>query len=99
MHLRYCGCDDFVVETQQNLEKGAYSMLKKTLAILGVLAFVLVSSLGFAAEKKWYVTKDKNNVCYVKQVANPKNPVAGPFDKKADAQKAKTEKCPKKSKS
>lgn len=99
MHLCCCGYNDFVVETQQNFEKGAYSMLKKALAVMGVLVFVMVSSLGFAAEKKWYVLKDKNNVCSVRQVAKPTNPVAGPFDKKADAQKAKTEKCPKKAKS
>jgi hypothetical protein len=74
-------------------------MLKKAVLLLIAVAFLLVSSLGFAAEKKakkWYVSKN----CKVEQAANPKEPVAGPFDTKAEATKAKADspKCQKPSK-
>lgn len=75
-------------------------MLKKAVLLIVTIAFLLVSSLGFAAaEKKFFVTKDKNGVCKVIQ-AKDKTPttIAGPFDSKADATKAKAEKCPKKTK-
>lgn len=71
-------------------------MLKKAVLLLIAVAFLLVSSLGFAAEKKakkWYVSKN----CRVEQAANPKDPVAGPFDTKEEATKAKADnpKCQK----
>jgi hypothetical protein len=71
-------------------------MLKKAVLLLITIAFLMVSSLGFAAEKKpmkWYVLKN----CAVKQVANPKEPIAGPFETQADAKKAKADspKCQK----
>ncbi|MBI5249140.1 MAG: hypothetical protein HY912_06570 [Desulfomonile tiedjei] len=74
-------------------------MLKKAVLLLITITFLLVSSLGFAAEKKYYVTKDKNGVCKVIQ-AKDKTPttIAGPFDSKADADKEKAVKCPKKKK-
>jgi len=80
-------------------------MLKKVFILMIAVAFLLVSSLGFAqkaekkAEKKWYVIQAKNGVCSVRQAAKPTSPLAGPFDVKADAEKAKSEKCPKKKKS
>lgn len=71
-------------------------MLKKAVLLLIAVAFLLVSSLGFAAEKKakkWYVSKN----CKVEQAANPKDPLAGPFETKAEATKAKADnpKCQK----
>jgi hypothetical protein len=72
-------------------------MLKKAVLLLIAVAFLLVSSLGFAAEKKakkWYVSKN----CKVEQAATPKDPVAGPFETKEEATKAKADnpKCQKK---
>ncbi len=63
-------------------------MLKKAVLLLIAVAFLLVSSLGFAAEKKakkWYVSKN----CKVEQAANPKDPLAGPFDTKERPRKPK----------
>ncbi len=65
-------------------------MLKKAVLLLIAVAFLLVSSLGFAAEKKakkWYVLSN----CTVKAAVNPKNPKAGPFDTKDEAAKAKAD--------
>lgn len=69
----------------------------KTFVILMMAAvFVLSVTLAFAAEKQWYVLKNKNGVCSVKQLKD-KSPttIAGPFANKAEATKAKEEKCPK----
>lgn len=74
--------------------------LMKFLTVFFVLViFAATSVLAVAADKKWFVTKDKNGVCKVIQ-AKDKTPttIAGPFDKKPDAEKAKTEQCPKKEK-
>jgi len=77
-------------------------MLKKTLLLLVTTVFLLVASFGFAAEqkaaKKYYVIQDKNGVCSVRQAAKAPKAIAGPFDVKAEAEKAKSEKCPAKKK-
>ncbi|MDD3471615.1 MAG: hypothetical protein AB7V04_12745 [Desulfomonilaceae bacterium] len=70
------------------------------LTVVFVLAiFAATSVCAVAADKKWFLTKDKNGVCKVIQ-ANDKTPttIAGPFTKKSDAEKAKAEQCPKKDK-
>jgi len=70
--------------------------LKTFVILMLAVVFVLSVTLAFAAEKQWYVLKNKNGVCSVKQLKE-KSPttIAGPFATKADAQKAKDEKCPK----
>jgi len=64
-----------------------------------MLAFTVVSVSAFAADKKYFVTKNKNGVCQVIQ-AKEKTPtsISGPFDKKQDAEKSKSDLCPKKDK-
>lgn len=72
----------------------------KFIAVFFVLAiFAVTSALAATADKKWFVVKDSKGVCKVIQ-AKEKTPksIAGPFDKKEDAEKAKTEQCPKKEK-
>lgn len=72
----------------------------KFLTVFFVLAiFAATSAFAVTADKKWFVIKDSKGVCKVIQ-AKEKTPktIDGPFDKKEDAEKAKTEKCSKKDK-
>ncbi|MFA6223986.1 MAG: hypothetical protein WC647_16915 [Desulfomonilaceae bacterium] len=75
------------------------SFLKLFVALAVFMAFTFVSVSSFAADKKWFVVKDTKGVCKVIQ-AKEKTPksIAGPFDKKDDAEKSKKELCPKKDK-
>lgn len=75
------------------------SFLKLFVAFAVLMAFTFVSVSSFAADKKWFVVKDTKGVCKVIQ-AKEKTPksIAGPFDKKDDAEKTKKELCPKKDK-
>ena len=72
-------------------------VMKKTVILLVVAVFLLVSGLSFAAGKKWALIRDAKGVCKVIQVKDktPKT-IAGPFATKAEAMKAKDTKCPKK---
>jgi len=72
-------------------------MLKKVIILAAVAIFALTCTLcAFAAEKQWYVIKDKKGVCKVIQ-AKEKTPayLAGPFPSKDAAMKAKEKECPK----
>jgi hypothetical protein len=72
----------------------------KFFTVFFVLAiFAATSAFAVTADKKWFVVKDSKGVCKVIQ-AKEKTPktIEGPFDKKEDAEKAKTEKCSKKDK-
>ena len=72
------------------------SVLKKIAVLTIVIIFALGSGLALAAaEKSWFVQKDKNGVCSVHQLkAKTDKTIAGPFPTKDAAMKAKTEKCP-----
>lgn len=72
-------------------------LLKVLVAFAVMLAFTVVSVSAFAAEKKYFVIKDSKGVCKVIQ-AKDKTPatISGPFDKKKDAEKSKSDLCPKK---
>lgn len=73
-------------------------VMKKLVVFLMVTVFALVSGLAFAADK-YVVIKDKKGVCkVVKAKDKTAKTIAGPFATKAEAQKAKEEKCPKKKK-
>ncbi len=75
------------------------SLLKVFLAFAMLLAFTLVSVTAFAAEKKYFVVKDAKGVCSVRHLKEKSaKSIAGPFDKKEDAEKSKKELCPKKDK-
>ncbi|MHB8203691.1 MAG: hypothetical protein ACYDHG_08295 [Desulfomonilaceae bacterium] len=75
------------------------SLLKVFLAFAMLLAFTLVSVSAFAAEKKYFVVKDAKGVCSVRHLKEKSaKSIAGPFDKKEDAEKSKKELCPKKEK-
>ncbi|MCL5123867.1 MAG: hypothetical protein M1511_05090 [Deltaproteobacteria bacterium] len=72
------------------------SFLKVFLALAMLLAFTFVSASAFAAEKKYYVVKDAKGVCSVRHLKEKSaKSIAGPFDKKEDAEKSKKELCPK----
>lgn len=73
------------------------SVLKKIAVLTVVIIFALGSGLALAAaEKSWFVQKDKNGVCSVHQLkAKTDKTIAGPFPTKDAAMKAKAEKCPK----
>ncbi len=72
------------------------SALKKIAVLTIVVIFALCSGLALAAEKSWFVQKDKNGVCSVHQLkAKTDKTIAGPFPTKDAAMKAKEEKCPK----
>jgi hypothetical protein len=74
------------------------SVLTKIAVLTVVMIFALGSGLALAAEKSWFVQKDKNGVCSVHQLkAKTDKTIAGPFPTKDAAMKAKEEKCPKKS--
>jgi len=70
-------------------------MLKKVAIFVIGLFFVLSSIPGMAAEQ-WVVIKDSQGKCSVRKAkgTTPKT-IAGPFATKAEAEKAKKEKCPK----
>jgi hypothetical protein len=73
---------------------------KKAAILLCALVFSLVSVFAVAAEKQWYVSKDKTGKCSVRQLKDKTaSVIAGPFASKEAAKKAKEEKCPKASKS
>ncbi|MGO9117420.1 MAG: hypothetical protein ACLQPD_07370 [Desulfomonilaceae bacterium] len=73
------------------------SVLTKIAVLTVVIIFALCSGLALAAEKSWFVQKDKNGVCSVHQLkAKTDKTIAGPFPTKDAATKAKEEKCPKK---
>lgn len=75
------------------------SLLKVFLAFAMLLAFTFVSVTAFAAEKKYFVVKDAKGVCSVRHLKEKSaKSIAGPFDKKEDAEKSKKELCPKKDK-
>jgi hypothetical protein len=75
------------------------SFLKLFVAFAVMLAFTFVSVSGFAAEKKWFVIKDVKGVCKVIQAKEKTaKSIAGPFDKKDEAEKSKNDLCPKKDK-
>jgi hypothetical protein len=68
----------------------------KIAVFVGALLFVLVSGLTMAADLQWYVIKDVNGRCSVRQLkAKTAKTFLGPFADKEAAMKAKTEKCPK----
>lgn len=73
--------------------------LKKLAVFFVAAVFALVAGLTFAADK-YVVIKDKKGVCKVIRAKKDKTPatIAGPYATKAEAQKAKEEKCPKKKK-
>jgi hypothetical protein len=72
------------------------NFFKKATVTLCALVFCLVSTFAFAAEKQWYVLKDKNGTCTVRQLKEKtKTAIGGPYATKDAAQKAKAEKCPK----
>jgi ribosomal protein L12E/L44/L45/RPP1/RPP2 len=69
----------------------------KKIAVILALMFAFSWSVGVAAEKEkqWFVIKDVNGVCSVRQLkAKTEKTIAGPFSTKAAAEKAKEEKCP-----
>ncbi len=71
--------------------------VKRIVVAIVAISFVLGVSLALAAEKSWFVQKDKNGVCSVHQLkAKTDKTIAGPFPTKDAAVKAKEEKCPKK---
>ena len=75
------------------------SLLKVFLAFAMLLAFTFVSVSAYAAEKKYFVVKDAKGVCSVRHLKEKSaKSIAGPFDKKEDAEKSKKELCPKKDK-
>ena len=72
------------------------SILTRIAVLTIVIIFALGAALALAAEKSWFVQKDKNGVCSVHQLkAKTDKTIAGPFPTKDAAMKAKAEKCPK----
>jgi hypothetical protein len=69
-------------------------MLKRIVVLIVGLMFAL-TSLPVMAADQWAVIKDSKGRCSVKSVTKttPKT-IAGPFSTKAEAEKAKKEKCP-----
>lgn len=71
-------------------------VVKKVLALAVACLFIFSSGLAFAEAMQWYVLKDKNGVCSVRQLkAKTDKTIAGPYATKQEATKAKEEKCPK----
>ncbi len=71
-------------------------VMKHIVILVIVLAFAFAPSLALAAEKQWFVIKDKNERCSVRQLkAATEKTIAGPFASKDQAEKSKAEKCPK----
>jgi len=69
-------------------------MLKKIVVLIVGVVFALVSLPALAAEQ-WAVIKDSKGRCSVRQVTKKTDKtIAGPFATKAEADKAKKEKCP-----
>jgi hypothetical protein len=69
-------------------------MLKKIVVFMIVAMFALSSLPVFAAEQ-WGVIKNKNGICSVRKITKKtEKTIAGPFATKAEALKAKKEKCP-----
>jgi hypothetical protein len=79
-----------------NFEKSEFRM-KTILSILIAIIFTFGSSAVLYAADQWVVIKDSAGKCSVRQTKGktPKT-IAGPFATKAEAEKAKGEKCPKK---
>ncbi|HTY22389.1 MAG TPA: hypothetical protein VMC85_04630 [Desulfomonilaceae bacterium] len=73
-------------------------VVKKIAVLIITVAFGLGAGLAFAAEQ-YCLDKDKLGRCSVRACkAATKTTIAGPFATKAEAQKAKAEKCPPKAK-
>ncbi len=70
-------------------------MIKKML-VFAIAALFWLTLVPFASAEEWAVIKDSSGKCSVRSVkkATPKT-IAGPFKSKAEAEKAKQEKCPK----
>jgi hypothetical protein len=67
----------------------------RAIAVLCLLVLVIAGTPCLAADK-WFVIKDVNDVCKVIE-AKDKTPktIGGPFNTKAEAEKAKDKLCPK----
>lgn len=69
-------------------------MLKRIVVLIVGVMFALATLPAMAADQ-WAVIKDSKGRCYVKQVTKKtEKTIAGPFATKAEAEKAKKEKCP-----
>lgn len=69
-------------------------MLKK-IAVFFVGVMFALASLPVLAAEQWAVIKDSKGRCSVRQVTKKtEKTIAGPFATKAEAEKAKKEKCP-----
>ena len=70
--------------------------LKRFLVIVILVLFALSPIVGIAAEKQYFVIKDKLGRCSVRLLEKKtEKAIAGPFATKAEAQKAKEKECPK----
>jgi hypothetical protein len=69
-------------------------MLKRIIVLIVGVVFALVSLPAMAADQ-WAVIKDSKGKCSVRSVTKKTaKTIAGPFATKAEAEKAKKEKCP-----
>jgi hypothetical protein len=69
-------------------------MLKRIVVLIVGIMFALASLPAMAAEQ-WAVIKDSKGKCSVRSVTKKtEKTIAGPFATKAEAEKAKKEKCP-----
>ncbi len=70
--------------------------LRKSLVLVILVLFAFSPMLGLAADKQYFVLKDKLGRCSVRQMEKKsETTIAGPFSTKAEAQKAKDRECPK----
>jgi hypothetical protein len=70
--------------------------LKKFVVCIVLMVFAFSASLAIAADKQWFIIKDKKGVCRViKAAAKAPKTIAGPFKTQGEAQKAKEKTCPK----
>jgi lipopolysaccharide/colanic/teichoic acid biosynthesis glycosyltransferase len=70
------------------------AMLKRILAAFFVACFLMITVPVMSAEQ-WIVIKDSKGRCSVRTTSKGKTPktIAGPFATKAEADKAKADKC------
>ena len=70
--------------------------VKRFVVFVVLMVFAFSAPLALAADKQWFIIKDKKGVCKVIQAAakTPKT-IAGPFKTQDAAQKAKAKTCPK----
>jgi hypothetical protein len=74
-------------------------MIRKLSAVFFLLCFLAAPGISLAAADQWAVIKDSAGKCYVKKVKDKTSKtIAGPFKTKAEADRAKAEKCPPKKK-